>query len=428
MTEQESWERTRSGEVEPEAMGPAEIANRFAAARARGEPFWLWPDLEKRAWRMALRELERATATLLAGSAAGLDAALPARALQVAAYTSGLGPWLGWHHECGRLSCDAVHAAVLSGHLEHARRRARVLDAVLCAAVSVLRAAGVGTTVLKGMHTSHSYFAEPALRPMADVDLLVARGDVGRAEAALARSGYTSTPGTGHARPYRSDWRPPGHAGPIRSLALVHAEDPCGIDLHGSADIDFFGVRTVAFDRVLLRSRSPWSIGDVCVLAQPLLAAHLAIHASHGLHSLTLIRVVELVLVLRRDFESNRAWEALRDLLRELRAERFAWPSLLMVERLAPGTVPAPVLADLGRAAPPRLRRVVEPLRPADAQRLESLSVAERFMWSASVAEHFSRAARMLLPTRLGRDFVEVYRRRWYRLLRGRVHWHHADS
>jgi hypothetical protein len=212
-----------------------------------------------------------------------------------------------------------------------------------------------------------------------------------------------------------------------RSLTLVHTDDRFSIDLHGSLDIDFFGVYTVPFDRVAGRMRTPapaWP--QAYVLAQPLLAAHHAVHASHGMHGLTLIRLVELSLMLRRDMRARDDWQQLGALLHELRAERFALLAFALVDTLAPGTVDPHFLEQLYSASPARLRHAASTLQPVDAQRLEGLSLSERFLWASGVREHARRLAVMIWPTGAGGPvsrLLRIYRDRIYRIARRQVSW-----
>ena len=410
-------------------LDAAAVSARFRWARRRGRPQWLWPEIPVAEWRVALTELERVAGALLVGDApVRLSSAdgLRQRSLGLAAYTSGLGPWLGWQIERGALHADAAAATVLADHLEHARRRVQRLTAALHDVLEVFAAARIRATVLKGMHTSHTYFAEPALRPMADLDVSVAPGDIVGAERALRDAGYAPLPATQLARPYRTDWRPPGTPVELRSLALTHADDPFQVDLHGTLDINFFGVRTIRFGDSAAQhlAAAPWP--NAFVLGQPLLSAQHAVHASQGLHGLTLIRLVELVLMVRRDFTTAEEWTSLHTLLRRLRAERFAYPAFALAEKLVPGTVPPSLLQRLDHAATPRLRGIIDGLRPATAQRLEDLALDERFMWSAGIVEHARRVGHMLLPTGVGGSVARlgrIYADRAFRLLRGRVSW-----
>lgn len=402
---------------------------RLRWARRQGHPFYVWPHVRPEDWRKALVEIERVTRTALAGRGArtamagGDDASLAA--LDVAAFTSCMGPLLGWWVEQGMVLASDRLRALLEFHVEHGRRRElRMLDA-LRETVRMLDTGGVRVTVLKGAHTGRICFPEPGLRPMADLDLLVAASDVSRAERVLRAAGYSLVPGSRLARPYRTNWRPPNAPAVVRSFEVHNEDNPYTVDLHMSLDVNFFGVRTIRFDVPAdMLVAAPWAGERATALAQPLLIAHLAVHASRGLHNLTMIRLVELAVLLRRDAGRSFTWDELSALLRRYRAERFSYPAFELVERLAPGAVDPAFRERLARAATPAQRKVIDRVTPATAQCQEDLSLDERFMWAATPFEYARRATHMLLPPSVGGSLSRlghVYVQRAFRILRGRV-------
>jgi hypothetical protein len=414
-------------------MPPEQIAARVRWARERGHPAYLWPDVPVARWRAALDAIERAASDLLAAEPRPARLAAPAGdllALSVAAYTSGLGPYLGHAVEAGHLEVDDDVAALLRIHLDHARRRARRLDAELTRAIDTLARAGIPPTVLKSAHTARAYFPEPATRPAADLDLAVPADEFATAERAVLDAGYTLQKRQPY--PRQSTWIPPGAPTQLRSLALVHAEDPYTLDLHASLDRDFFGIRTVRFGPLEGGTR-PWPAVHPAArtLAQPLLLAYLAVHASQGLHNLTLLRLLEIVLVARADAAAGRLrWPELIACLERADALRFAYPALELAERLAPGTVDPDARAALAAAATPRMIRVLAGLRPAEAQRPEQLSLAERIMWARGPVEHLRRVLYMIWPRWIGASFGDLrrlYAERLRRLLRGMAEWRNGQ-
>ncbi|HET8655256.1 MAG TPA: nucleotidyltransferase family protein [Longimicrobiaceae bacterium] len=406
-----------------------EVRARFQRARREGRPAWPWPEVEVGDWRAALRQIEGAARHLLADAPGPARIAAPdaraARALGVAAYTSGMGALLGHWVETGALAADPAAERLLRLHLRHGRLRMERLAAELGRVCDALASAGARAVVLKGMHTSREYFPEPATRPVSDVDLLVEPRALAAAEDALRGAGYR--PGRAIRRPYRRDWSPAGReaAGP-RSLSLVHADDPWTLDVHVSLDRDFYGAATAHLDRL----RSQWPARAVegaswRVLPPPLLLLLLAVHASEGLHDLMLVRLVELVRVTRRDTEAGALrWGEWVDAAEGAGVLRFAYPALALCEKLAPGSVPAPVRERLAAAAPEGLRRLVEAREPAASQRLDTLSIRERFVWAATPGERLRRAAHALWPAPAGRSITRLgalYGERAWRLLRGGV-------
>ena len=73
---------------------------------------------------------------------------------------------------------------------QHAHAAA-VRTSVLADVAGAMMRADVPFLILKGAALAHLVYADPRLRPMRDVDLLVRKADVGRALDVMARSGFT---------------------------------------------------------------------------------------------------------------------------------------------------------------------------------------------------------------------------------------------
>src|SRR5207247_8762091 len=98
------------------------------------------------------------------------------------------------------------------------------------------------------------------------------------------------------------------------------------------------------------------------------LAASLAAHTAAPFYAITLVRLVELVLVARRDFGGDN-WPAFADVVRRTATGRFVFPALYLAEQLAPGTMDPLALEEVAAAAPRRLRKLVRAPPPASAPR-----------------------------------------------------------
>lgn len=391
---------------------------RFRAARRSGRPRYLWPETEPEDWRRGLREIERVVRQVLTGASATLGG--DPRALGVAAFTSGTGPLLGSWVEAGLLTADQTAAALLGLHLHHGRERARRQRRTLIDAVAAFAEADIEPIVLKSAATATLYFEEAGVRPGVDIDLVVRPSGYDHAERVLAGLGHA--PVGRQISPRKSDWRVRGTDAWPRSLELMHSGAQYGIDLHESLGRDFFGIRrvTVPADTVRIDTAG----ASLRVLSQPGRLAFHALHASEGLDNLTLIRLIEIVLMARRDAGRTFEWVDLVAMLRSIGGLRFAWPAFMLAEKLAPGTIDAQALETMRDAATPAMRRVLDGLAPADAQRLDVLTLRERFMWCAGPVEHVRRFAHMLLPAPAGRSparLASLYIDRLWRLVRGNV-------
>lgn len=408
-------------------LEPEEVRERLVWARRQGRPDYFWPEVPVAAWREGVRELERVATEVLSGRASSLEARDPAgaRALGVAGYTSGMGALLGHWLEAGRVRGGESVGRLFALHLAHGRERAERLRQELGRAAEALMAVGIEPLVVKSSHTAVEYFPEPGARPALDVDLVVGARDFGVAEEVLAARGYGF--GVRERRPRKSTWVAPGSPRLPRSLELLHADSQYVVDLHESLERNFFGVRTLGpVSPAAVSTRAAPELGaPVRVLRQPALLLYQALHASEGVYNLTLVRTVELVLMIRRDSGSGALdWEEVGALLESQDAGRFVYPAFAMAERLAPGTIEPRVLRLATAAATPRMRVVVAGLTPGGAQRLDVLSLRERFMWCATPGDHLRRLAHMLVPAPAGRSVRRLtakYVERLYRLVRGRV-------
>lgn len=396
-------------------------------AKRQGHPRYFWPEVAPAAWREALQEIERVAADVLGSrpSSLGTRGVEAARALGLAGYTSGLGPLIGHWIQTGRVDADPLLETLFRLHLDHGRRRAGRLQAELSRAANALAHAGITPLTIKSAHTADEYFPEPGTRPAMDVDLVVPPGHFDLARRTLIDVGYEVA--VSSVGPRKLVLLAPESPRLPRSLEMAHADSQYVVDLQESLKRNFFGIRTVD---VVPEERIPRASvlqpgTAVRVLRQPGLLLYHALHASHGLYHLTLIRIVELVLMIREDRESGRLdWDGFRELAEERRAWRFIYPALHMAERLAPGTVEPATLNRAESQAPRTMRRVLASLSPALAQPRVGLALDERFMWCATPLDYVRRSVHMVFPPGLVRTPGRVargYVARFYRLLRRRV-------
>lgn len=373
--------------MEPENDISARLARYAVTQDARD----LWPDVSASAFRAAQREMTRVTARVLAGAPSPVRLELPrdadTRALGVAASVAGMGPLLGFWCATGRVGAQQSVLDLLARHLDHGRQRAARLRQELERILVPFADSGIEVLVLKGTDTAYRYFPEPGTRPSSDLDLLVAPHDVTAARSVLQNLGFTEE--AGHGDRYRSTWTPPT-VGEVRSLDLAHAENPWSVDLHASLDREMFPDRPMTFGTPTPgpRDGEVWQefSRPVRVLREPLLLAYLAAHTSSHFYAITLVRLVELVLVARRDFGKHN-WPAFADLVRRTATGRFVFPALYLAEQLAPSTMDALALEEVEDAAPWWLRKRVRATTPASAQRLHPYPFRQRFLWATTITE-----------------------------------------
>ncbi len=226
----------------------------------------------------ALADAKHALLGMLGGAAPGPDLDWPTIAAMAAAQR--LEPLLAW-----RASADgwAVPDEVASAW-DAARRTAALhslgFQAALRLAGERLDAAGIGWVALKGVALAWHDYPAPELRPMRDIDLLVARADVLRAAGVLAATGFTM-PGS-DAAAVAEALRQDKHLPP-----LEHAGLGVTIELHHALSDapERHGYRTPQLDpAAMLAGREALAVGGALVPcpANEDLLAHLMVHALYG--------------------------------------------------------------------------------------------------------------------------------------------------
>ena len=147
-------------------------------------------------------------------------------------------------HAADVLEAAAAHGveALLAGMVRDAARapgwpetfretlaeRARALAAAevlrrqeLAVVLSGLRAAGVAALVMKGAELAYTHYPQPWLRPMADVDLLIAPAQIGLARRCIERLGYEpATHYDGHLVTHQVQYRKAARHGVRHDLDL----------------------------------------------------------------------------------------------------------------------------------------------------------------------------------------------------------------
>jgi hypothetical protein len=377
---------------------------------ASNDPAVLWPGLDRRALQPAADAIGSAVKAILRGEPASLGVSSPVdlRALGVAALLTGTGPLLGHWIESGALEASEEVSRLLAEHLAQGRARVTRVREEIGPALARIVERGVLPAVMKGYHTAHCYFPEPGTRPFGDVDIIVAPEGIAQAEAALRAAGYT--PGARYGARYKRDWHPPG-AAEIVSFDLWHARNHWKIELHDGVNFDVLLEHDAHLDlNDSLGAASRIAEMPLLVPRQPLLLAMLLTHASTELYASRLLRLIELVFVIRQDRVAGRLdWSALEALLDRSRALRFVYPAMSLVEQLAPGTIDAGVLARARQASTSRARDLDSRVTPTSPLLRDPFALADRLLW-ASTARETLRALLALVTPPEGASFAESIR------------------
>ncbi len=416
----------------PTPVAPDEVSRRLAEFHRNQDPAALWPGLDEGRRVAAARAIEGVARRVLSGErAVALDpgAAHAAYALGVAGHTTGMGPAVGAWIESGLVTASAGPAAFFAEHVIYGRQRAARIEREVLPAIDALLARNITPVVLKGFHTARSYFDELGARPMADVDLLVAPGEVADAEGALESAGFR--PATEALRPYKRDWLGPDVEDRVYSVERSHPRTKWALELHASLD-RIYHPGVVAHLDGERNCTLPFDVAGrpLLALAPALLVVYLAAHASQELDSMRLIRIYELATVIRTERASGRLdWNEVIVMLERTGAARFTYPALTLVEDLAPHTVDARALAMAREASTAAARHTVPRLAPAGGS-ADERAVLRQMMWTRGVVGVLQRFLRLFWPAAFDRpgDVPRGWAVRFRRIRRGILSFRSPDE
>lgn len=284
----------------------------------------------------------------------------PVADLEVAALTSGAVDWPALvdlavregtapllHSHLRRLGVLERLPPAASRRLAEVARGVWAANAVLARhwgeASAALRQAGVETLTLKGMALANIVYAEPGLRPMADVDLLVRPADRAIALATLRALGY----------------RTPGEAADLHGASRSFAElvrDGTRVDLHWHAAryLRFEGIVKVDHDGLWNRARPLVTPeGRSLMLSPEDLLLHLVLHLTLGSDFARVLWYADIDAVVRR-FAGELDWERLIAEADRWRIRTLTGWTLGVVAGSFGTPLPSGLLARLGQG---RLRR-----------------------------------------------------------------------
>jgi hypothetical protein len=383
----------------------------------------MWPGLTERARVAAAREIERVTRAVLdgrIGETIDPTGAHTPYALSIAGHTTGMAPLLGNWIETGTVTAMPVVADRFTTYLDHARRRTARMEREAGPAFDALISAGITPVVLKGFHTARVYFSEPALRRMADVDVLVPPDQIALAESALRAGGFRPT--SNALPPYKRDWIGVTVDPGVYSLELPDERTRWMLELHTSLDRIFDAGPIAKLDG----ERAHMEIATIAgrrmlVLQQPLLMLTLACHCSQELNGSRLLRLYEMTHIIRADSAAGRFhWDDFLAMARRARVEQFTYPALSLVEYLAPGTVDPTVLAQGRDRSTWAARHTVAHLAPAGGS-LDDSGVLRQIMWMRGPIAVIQRVLRIFWPASFTstRGVVPAWRARVRRIRSG---------
>lgn len=223
---------------------------------------------------------------------------------------------------------------------------------------------------LKGVHLAACYYAEPALRPMSDIDLLFRPEALAMAEGALIQLGYSgdyksADMGAGvtkHTSTFRRAPAGTPTTTTTTSNPYLSAESTVTIEPHNSLEESWYGLKVDITPGLRERAETANLLGHTCqVLCLEDLLLHLCLHFCFHLiqGSPSLVQLTDLLAVGQNQ---TIAWDTFIERASTHKATSFALAGLTLAHKLLAVPVPAHVLANLRQRTPRPMVQYVDTL------------------------------------------------------------------
>ncbi len=332
----------------------------------------------------------------LAAQTAAWDDAAWAEA-RYAALVHGIAPLLA-----ARLAGDpgwpALHPelrAYLGGQRALNAERVALMRADLAALLKAADDDGIPLLPLKGAVLVEHYYAEAALRPMADLDLLVRPEQLARLDATMARLGYHVAEETPRHRAYLRG------EPTVASWDGEHPDNPRGVEVHTAVGEQ---LRAISYDitaSIWAGAGSGSYAGAPGLTPAPVaLLHHLLIHTCHNMvnRRLRLVQLYDLALVAPRLAPHD--WDGLAESALGAGEARLLYAPLALAEQVFGPLAPAATREALARGTPAALCELTARLTPSEFSLCDrrEVSPAFRIAWYKPGAERLGALLRVAVP------------------------------
>lgn len=190
---------------------------------------------------------------------------------------------------------------------------------------------GIDVVALKGACLALDVYADPALRPMADLDVLVRHSQLRAAERALLDAGWRSAPRADAAERETT----------YHHLAPLERAGGATVEIHWTIERPTSPFR-IDIDALWRRTRPSRAGTGMLVPAAEDLLLHLALHLAyhHRFDRAALKQLCDVVAIVDR-FGDTIDWDLVARIARDSRAEPFVRLTLRLAQQLLAAPVPA---------------------------------------------------------------------------------------
>lgn len=286
--------------------------------------------------------------------------------LIIHAMVLGLAPQL-YHHLTRWRSKIPIRARarLAAAHAAHAERNEAIFQQ-LGEFLAICHTQALHPIALKGVHLAACYYAEPALRPMNDIDLLFTPATLPAAEEALAALGYggkykSAESGAGVTK-HTSTFRRTTAGSGSTSNPYLSTDSDRTIEPHGSLEESWFGLKVDITPGIRQRAETAVLGEHSClVLAPEDLLLHLCLHFCFHLiqGSPSLVQLADLLTVCQKQ---TIHWDLFVQRAVAHEAASFALAGLHLAVNLLNAPVPTAVFVNLNRATPAPMQHYAESL------------------------------------------------------------------
>jgi hypothetical protein len=304
----------------------------------------------------------------------------------------------------------AAWSSFLGEQRDHSRAHYERAGEILASVDAAARDAGVRCIALKGSALRALAIHQPGERPMGDIDLLVAPGDLAACASMLAKIGYE--PALSMRR--HEVFAPVEHHEP--HAFAEHARNPLKIEVHTriaeclpATAVD---ITSGLWPSVVRPGINPYS-------SRVELLRHILLHTAGNMRAHVLRFIQPYDIAKLGSLLHPEEWRELRDPANSW----WIYPPLSLAERCVPGSIPPDVLESFRALCPRRLRAHAQESELYEVSwsnlRIAALPGAE---WARTPLELLRFAKSRVLPSRTARQelaqavavFPAYSRQRWY--------------
>jgi hypothetical protein len=308
--------------------------------------------------------------------------------LVVRAIVFGLAPQLHNRLNTWDIKLPPRAAAKLAVTYRAQQKRNASIYAQLAEALDACRQKGFRPIALKGVHLAACYYADPALRPMNDIDLLFAPAELPAVEALLADLGY----GANHKSPqmgagvikHTSTFRPVGGSKGATSNPYLSTTGDRTIEPHQSLEEAWFGLKVNITPGIRERAETVTLAERECLALCPEdlllhLCVHFCFHLIQGAPAM-----VQLTDLLAVSASGQVDWDLFGARVQRYRVAPYALAGLLLGNKLLSLPIPEATLANLAEWTPLPLRRRIRQMGlQTILRRTQQRPLTDRKFWSA---------------------------------------------